>query len=220
VDTVHAVGSFLTSQGHAVGSFLTSQGHAVGSFLTSRDFAVNFVANLAGVLIGVLLAFRVERRRARRDADILYGNVLRSSRSELGYFAPMITSTNTLHSFTLPATKALLIGPSLHERGPYSLVMALTALINYAGIIETSIQRVERLPGDKTEFNRQLGDSLGRLHRTIAIAVERLDSELGRLGRRVKTADADTQEISRRLREIFQNSAPPDSIDPGGPKGK
>jgi hypothetical protein len=193
--------------------------HVVISFLTSRDFAVNFVANLAGVLFGVLLAFWVERRRARHDADVLYGNLLRSSRSELAYFAPMSTDTDTRLSFTLPATTALLVGPSLHERGPYSLVMALTTLTNYAGIIETSIGQAEKLSGDKTDFNKRLGNHLGRLQGIVALALERLDSELGRLDL-VKTADADTQEVSRRLRELLENSVPPGTLDPRRPKGK
>src|SRR5207244_10186111 len=95
---------------------------------------------------------------------------------------------------------------------PYSLVMALTALTRHADTIETSIRRVEKLPGDKTEFNKQLGDSMGKLRRIVTIALERLDVELGRLDL-TKTPDADTQEVSRRLRDVLQNS-PPDP--PGG----
>lgn len=63
--------------------------HCIVAFLTSREFAVNFVANLGGAMAGVLLAFWFERIRARRGARMLYGQNLRTSRSELAYLKPM-----------------------------------------------------------------------------------------------------------------------------------
>jgi hypothetical protein len=49
------------------------------------DFVVNFVANLGGAMFGVLLAFWLDRRRARRESKGLYGRVLHACRFELGY---------------------------------------------------------------------------------------------------------------------------------------
>src|SRR5207248_4252329 len=45
--------------------------HGVVAFLKSRDFAINFVANLAGAMIGILLAFWIERFRSRRETKML-----------------------------------------------------------------------------------------------------------------------------------------------------
>jgi hypothetical protein len=111
---------------------------SVVAFLTSREFAVNFFANLGGAMAGVLLAFWIERVRARRDARMLYGRILRTSRSELAYLKPMCEhardalragqSAGTLDSLGVPATRALLVSPLVHDQAPYSLIMALTIL--------------------------------------------------------------------------------------------
>ena len=122
--------------------------HGVVVFLTSREFAVNFFANLGGAMVGVLLAFWIERVRARRDARMLYGRILRTSRSELAYLKPMCEyardalraghSAGTSDSLGVPATRALLVSPLEHDQAPYSLIMALTILCGYLGITENA----------------------------------------------------------------------------------
>jgi hypothetical protein len=106
--------------------------HGVVCFLTSRAFAVNFVANLGGAMGGVLLAFWIERFRARRETKMVYGRILRTSHTELAYLKPMCEhrrdalragqSAGTVDSFAVPATRALLINPVVHEQAPYSLI--------------------------------------------------------------------------------------------------
>lgn len=115
--------------------------HDFISLFVGHDFWVNFLANLGGALVGVWLAFSIERRRSRREADRLYGHMLASARSELAYLRPMCVHIRdrikaggnaTRESFNVPATTAVLINPLTHERGPYSLMMALTATTTYA----------------------------------------------------------------------------------------
>ena len=87
--------------------------HDVVALFASRDFWVNFLGNLGGALVGVWLAFWIERRRSRRDADRLYGHMLVSARSELAYLRPICVSIRdrlkaggnaTRESFRVPAT--------------------------------------------------------------------------------------------------------------------
>ena len=129
--------------------------HGVVAFLTSREFAVNFFANLGGAMAGVLLAFWIERVRARRDARMLYGRILLTSRSELAYLKPICESTRealragqsagSLDSLGVPATRALLVSPLVHDQAPHSLIMALTILCGYLGATENAL--IERRGG-------------------------------------------------------------------------
>jgi hypothetical protein len=192
--------------------------HSLLTFLTSREFAVNFFANLGGAMVGVLLAFWIERVRARRDARMLYGRILRTSRSELAYLKPMCEhardalragqSAGTLDSLGVPATRALLVSPLVHDQAPHSLIMALTILCGYLGATEAVFREVRLKPQDvvaRELFNKTLGDQLDNANKIITIALEQIDSQLKLLGLE-KTPDAVTQEVSRRLLEVLQNS--------------
>jgi uncharacterized membrane protein YccC len=198
--------------------------HDVVVLFVSRDFWVNFLGNLGGALVGVWLAFWIERRRSRRDADRLYGHMLVSARSELAYLRPMCVSIRdrlkaggnaTRESFRVPATMAVLISPMTHERGPYSLVMALTATTTYAESTADGFREATRTsepllskrdqPAVESAFNvlrRSLQSSVDKLQEIIGIAIESMDVEIARLG--VKTEpDAATQVVSERLRDIL-----------------
>jgi hypothetical protein len=195
--------------------------YGVVAFLISRAFAVNFVANLGGAMGGVLLAFWIERFRARRDAQMLYGRVLRTSRSELAYLKPMCehgrdalragTSAGTLDYFGVPATRALLISPLVHDQAPYSLIMAVTILCRCFDATEYAAREARELkPTDlvaRELLSKTLGDQLDKANSMITIALEQIDSQLKRLGLE-KTADAETQEVSRRLLEVLRSSQP------------
>jgi hypothetical protein len=195
--------------------------HGVVAFLTSREFAVNFFANLGGAMAGVLLAFWIERVRARRDAQMLYGRILRTSRSELVYLKPMCErgrdalragqSAGTHDSLGVPATRALLISPLVHDQAPYSLIMALTILCGYLGATENVFREAARLkPQDMVArelLSKTFGDELDKANKMITIALEQIDSQLKLLGLE-KTPDAVTQEVSRKLLEVLQSSQP------------
>lgn len=195
--------------------------HGVVPFLTSREFAVNFFANLGGAMAGVLLAFWIERVRARRDARMLYGRILRTSRSELAYLKPMCEhsrdslragqSTGTIVSLGVPATRALLISPLVHDQAPYSLIQALTILCGFLDATEIAIREAWRLERQhvvvRKQLSKMLGDELDKVDSIITITLEQIDSQLKLLGLE-KTPDAMTQEVSRRLREVLQSSQP------------
>jgi hypothetical protein len=180
---------------------------SVVAFLTSREFAVNFFANLGGAMAGVLLAFWIERVRARRDARMLYGRILRTSRSELAYLKPMCEhardalragqSAGTLDSLGVPATRALLVSPLVHDQAPYSLIMALTILCGCLGATENAFREARRLkPQDvvaRELLSKTLGDQPDKANKIITIALEQIDSQLKLLGLE-KTPDPVTHE--------------------------
>ena len=191
--------------------------HTVSSFLTSREFAVNFFANLGGAMVGVLLAFWVERFRARRDARMVYGRTLRTSRSELSYLRPMCEHgrdrlregqrAGNNEFLDVPATKALLVNPLVHDQAPYSLIMALTTLCSYLSATQNVFRDPRWLKPQgvaEPELLNILGDQLDTASNIISIALEQIDSQLKLLGLK-KTPDSVTQEVSRRLREVLQS---------------
>lgn len=187
------------------------------TFLTSREFAVNFFANLGGAMAGVLLAFWIERVRARRDARMLYGRTLRTSRSELAYLKPMCEqardalqsgqSAGTLDYFGVPATRALLVNPLVHDQAPHSLIMALTILCGYLGSAATVFRELRRLKPQGVRARELLSktfeNQLDNADKIITITLEQIDLQLSLLGLR-KTPDAVTQEVSRRLLEVLR----------------
>jgi hypothetical protein len=192
--------------------------HHVVAFLMSREFELNFLANLGGAMAGVLLAFGIERCWARRDAQTLYGRVLQTSRSELAYLRPMFgSSTDALgarksgsifYSLSAPATRALLTNPLVHERAPYSLIMAVTILCHFFEITESAVQEARQLkatdPVTQERLSKMLADQLHEANNLITIALEQIDSQLKLLGLE-KAADKATLEISRRLQEVLQS---------------
>ena len=170
--------------------------HGVGAFLASREFAVNFVANLGGAMVGVLLAFWIERVRARRDARHFYGRILQTSRSELAYLKPMCQSgrdalsagksAGTQESLGVPATRALVISPLAHDQAPYSLIMALTILCSFLGATEVVFRESRGIkPQDvaaRDRLNMMLGEGLDKAIQLITIALEQMDAQLDLLG--------------------------------------
>ena len=188
----------------------------VGAFLTRPDLLVNFLANLGGALCGVLLAFWIERRRVRRNAINLYGRVLLSCRFELGYLRSFVQSTTAALKagkavgnipLSTPATKAALISPLMHARAPRSLLTALVATSDSVQGDQKSLEAAERFRGapaaQRAELEQAIADKMDKSERLIAMALERLDVELGRLHLEVP-ADPEGREVSRRIVEILR----------------
>ena len=212
----------ILEQGSAWIQHVVAVLHGAIAFLSRPDFLVNFVANLGGALCGVLLAFWIQHRRTRRDVTNLYGRLLSTSRSELFYLhakcargkddfraaKSVAEVVMPLGSLSLPATRALLVNPLVHEKAPYSLIMVLTVLPTFVDEAEdamrqnlTSIEDLKLSRRMAAEYGKALGDNMEKLERTMAIALERLNLELRRLGIRV-TADTGTQEVTRQLLEV------------------
>ena len=97
----------------------------------------------------------------------------------------------------------------VHDQAPYSLIMALTSLCAYLGATENVFREARRLkPQDvvaRELLSKTFGDELDKATKMITIALEQIDSQLNLLGLQ-KTADAVTQEVSRRLLEVLQSS--------------
>ena len=185
------------------------------------DFLGNFVANLSGAMFGVLLAFWIDRLRARRDDRALYGRVLQTSHSELAFVQPMCEhvrdaaragkTAGTLDFSPLPATSALLVSPLVHDQAPYSLLMAVTVLCRYLeaneNVFRAAFREARRLsPSDAAArelLSKKFGDQMDNASSLITIALEQIDSQLKLLGLE-KTKDAATQDVSRRLLEVLQ----------------
>ena len=170
-------------------------------------------------MAGVLLAFWVERLRARRDARILYGRILQTARSELSYLRPMCDHMRDrlkeggsagISDFGIPANRALLISPVVHEHAPYSLIMAITALSGYVGVPENAFQVGQSIKTkdvvQRELLNTMLADTLETASGLIMIALDQIDSELKLLGLQ-KIPDSATAEVSRRLREVLKVDA-------------
>ena len=199
--------------------------HDFIALLVSHDFWVNFLANLGGALVGVWLAFWIERRRSRRDAERVYGHMLRSARSELGYLHPMCVHIRdriktggsiTRESFNVPATTAVLISPMTHERAPYSLVMALTTASLAAEATADGLREAVRISepllskqdqptvaAKFKEVRHALQTSVDRLQGVVGVALELLDAEITRLGVKARP-DPATEVVSTRLRAILR----------------
>jgi hypothetical protein len=208
---------------------------AIVSF--ARDFSVNFLANLGGALIGVLLAFRLDRRRGRNENQRLYGRILNSCRFELNYFRSSLVSARqwvesgkgTGDLWGLPASRGAVINPLVHEHAPRPLITVLNAVVVYAEVnvrgIEkfASIQPMVARANPSTEGGKQILDafpnaqrsltnSLTVEHGMVELAVETLDKEIQRLGLAVEADPADHamgEKIVQIIKESFGDLHPP-----------
>jgi hypothetical protein len=119
------------------------------------------------------------------------------------------TSPGYLDYFGAPATRALLISSLVHDQAPHSLIMAVTILCHCFDTTENAAREARQLkPTDSAArevLGKALGDQLDKANSMITIALEQIDSQLKFLGLE-KTADAATQEVSRRLLEVLGRS--------------
>jgi len=87
--------------------------------------------------------------------------------------------------------------------------MALTILCGCLDGTESAFREVRWLQLQdvvvRERLSKMLGDELDKATTIITIVLEQIDSQLRRLGLE-KTADAKTEEVSRRLLEVLGNS--------------
>jgi hypothetical protein len=192
------------------------------NLIVSRDFAVNFFANLGGALAGVLLAFWIERRIARRSAARLYGHVLLSVRSELSFLRPMCLilrdklrtgDTAMRLSVILPATRAAVVNPLVHERAPYSLLVILTGLVTYTNLADESLRDgmkliEERLfvtpPGPVDRIAQRMERDADLVQEMLGYVLEQIQAELTRLKLAALRPDTEAVAVIQGMQDILR----------------
>jgi hypothetical protein len=191
------------------------------SMIVSRDFAINFFANLGGALAGVLLAFWIERRIARRNAARLYGHVLLSIRSEISFLRPMCLvlrdklragDTAMRLSFVLPATRAAVLNPLVHERAPYSLLVVLTGLVSYTNDTDEAFrdgiklieERLFVTDGPVDRIAQTMERQANVVHEMLGYAFERVQAELTRLKLAALRPDAEAVAVIQGMQDILR----------------
>ena len=192
------------------------------------DFAANFLANLCGALFGVLLAFWIDRLRARRESRRLYGRVLQSCHFELMSLRVLLPYIlNPLKagklpairlSVSLPATRGALVNPLVHEHAPRPLITVLNAISDYAGSNAESLAGLvsqSRLAGDSklasleavqqgVAYLREIvTDSMDRLGRMNELVLRALDEEIGHLGLTTQPDPADDDAVAQGVHKIL-----------------
>jgi uncharacterized membrane protein YccC len=187
-----------------------------------QDFSVNFFANLGGALVGVWLAFWLDRRRARRESKRLYGRVLHSCRFELGYLRSSaqhnlkaLEAGNPpadLISVGLPATRGALVNPLVFEHVPRPLITVLNAVSDYTqanakalegfASVQPRLARSDAIQQAGARLRKTLAESITRLENLIGVAVESLDEEIRYLGLAAKPDPADVA-MGQRLKKIL-----------------
>jgi hypothetical protein len=95
-------------------------------------------------------------------------------------------SVGTLDFLDVPATRALVISPLVHDQAPYSLIMALTILCAYLGGTENAFREARGLQLQdvvaRDLLSKTLGDQLDKANSMMTIALEQIDSQLKLLG--------------------------------------
>jgi len=170
------------------------------------DYSVwlNLAITLIGTMIGVLLAFRLDRAWERRQSRQLYCQQLNACRYDLASLHAVclrlqnqvaVGSTNILEVET-PALRALLVSPNLQEHCPHGLVVVLTAvsaLIAATGNIMAHYRLASATGGALTEQGvADTRDRMGQLLRGIEYVQHLIDEELGRFRVGVVKTSEDT----------------------------
>lgn len=179
---------------------------AAVAFVMSRDFAVNFFANLGGALFGVLLAFWIERRIARRTANRVYAALLSGVQSEVSYLgADVATMVKILAQgklpprprLELPATRALLINSSVYERPTIALVNALTRLEEWTGYTREYMggNRLPEAEPARGMYLASIKERVDILIKIQKIAAKRIVEELVKSGIKAKVDVEDLAKV-------------------------
>jgi hypothetical protein len=170
-------------------------GGAVWWALTRLLTTTEFWAGLVATLLGVFLAFRLERWRERRHAVELYARSLSAVRYESALLHSIcrqalvsIAKSGGLTSYELeaPALRDFVASPSLQEHGPHRLSILLGSVLAFLGAARNSLHyfRSQVPLGGTPILTAHLGpltQHLVRLQTGIEHAQTLMDQELQRL---------------------------------------
>jgi len=171
------------------------------------DFSIwiNLGVTLVGTLVGVLLAFRLDRAWERRQSRQLYCQQLTACRYDLASLRAIcskiqvqiaVGSTNILE-VEAPALRALLASPNLQEHCPHGLVVVLTAVSAFIAAtrnIMAHYRLASATGGAVTEKGvTDTRDRMVQLLRGLEYAQRVIDLELQRFRLGVVKTSEDTQ---------------------------
>jgi hypothetical protein len=166
---------------------------------------VNLGVTLVGTLLGVFVAFRLDRIWERRQSRQLYCQQLNACRYDLGNLHAVcrrikdqvaVASTNILE-VEAPALRAILASPILQEHCPHGLVVVLTAvsaLIAATSNVMSQYRLAAAAGGAMTERGvTDTRDRMAQLLRGLEYAQHLIDQELQRFRVGVFKTSEDTQ---------------------------
>ena len=120
---------------------------ALSTLLTTREFW----AGLAATLIGVLLAFELERWRDRRHSREQYAWALNAVRYETAQLhgiclQALAALPRGLSSYEIdaPALRGFVSSPALQEHGSHGLTIVLIGLLSSVGAARNSLEHFRR----------------------------------------------------------------------------
>ena len=176
---------------------------ALSTLLTTREFW----AGLAATLIGVLLAFELERWRDRRHSREQYAWALNAVRYETAQLhgiclQALAALPRGLSSYEIdaPALRGFVSSPALQEHGSHGLTIVLIGLLSSVGAARNSLEhfrRQVRIGGTEilAVHLAPLSKHLTNLKAGIESAQTLLDRELRRLKHGVRESEQDRRDI-------------------------
>jgi hypothetical protein len=171
------------------------------------DFSVweNLAVTLIGTLVGVLVAFRLDRMWERRQSKQLYCQQLNACRYDLGSLSAIcskirdqvaVGSTNILE-LEAPALRAVLNSPNLQEHCPHGLEVVFTAVsaliaatANVMSQYRLAAPTGDAITGQGVADTR---DRMAQLMRGLEYAQHLIDQELQRFHVGVVKTSKDTE---------------------------
>ena len=166
---------------------------------------LNLAVTLVGTLVGVLVAFRLDRMWEHRQSRLLYCQQLNACRYDLANLHALchkiqdqvvVGSTNILE-LEAPALRAVLASPNLQEHCPHGLVVVLTAvsaLIAATANVMTQYRLAAAAGGGITERGAaDTRDRMVQLVRGLEYAQRLIDQELQRFRVGVVKTSEDTK---------------------------
>lgn len=166
---------------------------------------LNLAVTLVGTLVGVLLAFRLDRMWERRQSRQRYCQQLNACRYDLASLHAVclriqnqvaVGSTNILE-VEAPALRAVLASPNLQEHCPHGLVVvftAVSALIAATANVMTQYRLATAAGGAITgQGVSDTRDRMAQLLRGLEYAQRLIDQELQRFRVGVVKTSEDTE---------------------------